>query len=342
MNKILLSAALAASLVTAAEYNYEITPLIGGVHTEGNLDLEQDYANAGLAFGFNATNTFFDQIELGFLTTIGKTNYENSTEETNVTRYFANIVKNYRINEEVSLYALAGIGYENFSNEQFNNEDSAFGNYGFGIKYNITDYFALKADVRHLIETDHGDNNLLYTLGFGYSFGEKAKPAPVVIEKPKEEPKPTPVKKVEAPKDSDKDGVIDPKDECPNTPAGLLVDAVGCTVLVDLNINFATDSAEITNQYNEKIVEFANLLNKDTGLKATINAHTDATGSEKYNQMLSQKRAESAVEALKKLNVDESRLSAQGFGESQPIATNSTKEGRASNRRVEASLERIK
>ena len=338
MKKILLSSILASSMLLASDYKYEITPMIGGNVTEGNISLEDNFANAGLAFGFN-TDSFFDQIEIGFLRSLQSVDYENSALSTKVTRYFANIVKNYPINEEVSLYALAGIGYEEFSNENFNNEDSAFGNYGFGLKYNITDNFALKTDLRHTIETDHGDNNMLYNLGFAYSFGEKQKAAPM-----KEEMITliTQQETVPYPKDSDNDGVIDSKDACPDTPAGLVVDAQGCTVLVDLDINFDVDSANIKDTYSDKIVKFAELLNKDTKLKANIEAHTDSDGSESYNQKLSQKRAESTVEALKNLKVDENRLTATGYGETKPIASNDTAEGKAQNRRVHATLERIK
>lgn len=338
MKKILLSTILASTLVVASEYKYEITPMIGGNLTEGNISLEDNFANAGLAFGFN-TDTFFDQVEIGFLRSLENVDYDSSTTSTKITRYFTNIVKNYSMTEDVTLYALAGVGYEQFSNEGLNNEDSAFGNYGFGLKYNISDNFALKTDLRHLIETDHGDNNLLYNVGFAYAFGETQKATPV-----KEEMITliTQEETVAYPKDSDNDGVYDDKDKCPNTTAGLMVNADGCTLLVDLKINFDVNSANITNQYNERIEEFANLLNKDTKLKATINAHTDSDGSTKYNQVLSEKRAQAAVEALKELNVDENRLTAKGFGESEPIASNETTEGKAQNRRVTATLERIK
>lgn len=114
------------------------------------------------------------------------------------------------------------------------------------------------------------------------------------------------------------------------------VDSVGCMTLVNLNINFDTDKSVIKDSYNTRIVEFANMMNANPKLKATIGAHTDSVGSDAYNQKLSEKRATATVNALKALKVDASRIKAVGYGETKPVATNSTVEGKAQNRRVEA------
>lgn len=334
MKKILLSSVVCASMMFAAsDYKYEITPMVGGVYTEGNLDLDRNYANGGLAIGFNQFDSIIDQVELGFLRSTEDVDYTNGTD-TGVTRVFTNLVKEYALTSDFSLYSLIGAGVEFFDDENFDNENGLFGNYGAGIKYKIADQFALKFDVRHLIEVDNGDNNLLYNLGFAMPFGEVAKPAPVV-----EAPAPVievPAPVVETPKDSDNDGVLDTLDKCPNTMVGASVDNTGCMTLVNLNINFDTDSAVIKDSYNSRIVEFANMMKNNTNLKATIEAHTDSVGSNKYNQKLSERRASSTVEALKALDVDSSRLTAIGYGETKPVATNKTAEGRAENRRVTA------
>ncbi|MBP7741929.1 MAG: OmpA family protein [Aliarcobacter sp.] len=335
MKKILLSTIACASMMLAAnsDYKYEITPLIGGVYTEGNLSLERDYANAGLAIGFNQFDSFIDQVELGFLRSTEDVKYTGGSD-TGITRVFTNLIKEYSITDNTSLYTLVGAGVEIFDNEANGNKDGLFGNYGAGVKYKLADQFALKFDVRHLIEIDHGDNNLLYTLGFAVPFGEVAKPAPVVVEKP------APVVVVPAPKaapkDTDGDGVIDELDQCPDTMKGAKVDTVGCMTLINLNINFDTDKSVIKDSYNSRIAEFAKLMNGNPKLKATIEAHTDSVGSDAYNQKLSERRATSAVNALKALKVDPARIKAIGYGETKPTASNATVEGRAENRRVEA------
>lgn len=339
MKKILLSTIACATMMLAAnsDYKYEITPMVGGALTEGNLDLDRNYVNAGLALGFNLQDSMIDQVELGFLRSTSDVDYSMAGRDTGITRVFTNLVKEYDLNSAISLYALAGVGVEIFDSEEAGNQDSPFGNYGAGIKYKIADQFALKADVRHLIETDHGDNNLLYNIGFAIPFGEVSKPAPVAapVVAPVVAPKPK-----AAPKDSDKDGVIDALDQCPNTMAGAKVDSVGCMTLVNLDINFDTNSSVIKGAYNPKIAEFASMLRENPKLSATIEAHTDSVGSNAYNQKLSERRAASTVEALKLLKVDPAKIKAVGYGETKPVASNDTAEGRAENRRVNAVLNR--
>ncbi len=81
-------------------------------------------------------------------------------------------------------------------------------------------------------------------------------------------------------------------------------------------------------------------MKSNTKLKATIEAHTDSVGSHSYNQKLSERRAASTVQVLKSLDVDTSRLKAVGYGETRPITTNNTLEGKAQNRRVHAVIDK--
>ena len=335
MKKVLLSTIACATLALAAnsDYKYEITPLIGGVYAEGNLGLDRDYANAGLSVGFNQFNSIFDQVELGFLRSVKDVKYTGTNKDTGITRVFTNLIKEYPLTSSTSVYALAGVGGEFFDDESAGNKSSAFGNYGFGLKYKIADELSLKADVRHAIETNHGDSNLLYTVGLAVPFGKVEKAAPVVEKPAPVAPKVAPVA---APLDSDGDGVIDSLDQCPNTMKGAKVDSVGCMTLVNLNINFDHDSAVIKDTYNTRLVEFANVMKSNPKLKATIGAHTDSDGTDAYNKKLSEKRAVATVNALKALGVDASKINAVGYGESKPVATNKTAEGKAQNRRVEA------
>jgi OOP family OmpA-OmpF porin len=191
--------------------------------------------------------------------------------------------------------------------------------------------------------------------GLTFSFDQKAAPvvaavaapavAAVVAPEVKPEPKPVvvpapapQVAKAAAPIDSDKDGVFDPQDKCPATPAGFKVDADGCPVKATLHLNFATNSNKVDAAGSAKVAAFASFLKDSPAYKASIVGHTDSTASDVYNQKLSEKRAEIVKDMLIKGGVDASRLSASGKGESQPVATNKTKEGRAENRRIEVEL----
>jgi OOP family OmpA-OmpF porin len=77
------------------------------------------------------------------------------------------------------------------------------------------------------------------------------------------------------------------------------------------------------------------VLNKDPELKIEIQGHTDNTGTRRYNQTLSEKRARAVMEYITNKGIDEDRLSAVGYGPDRPIADNSTAEGRALNRRTQ-------
>ncbi|QBQ53251.1 OmpA family protein [Nitrosococcus wardiae] len=136
--------------------------------------------------------------------------------------------------------------------------------------------------------------------------------------------------------DSDGDGVPDDVDQCPNTPAGVEVDEMGCSQPVVLKgVHFAFDSAALAPEAEKILNQVAESLQANPDIEVIIEGYTDSIGSAAYNQRLSQLRAESAMNYLVSQGVEQSRLKAVGYGEKRPIATNSTKEGRAQNRRVE-------
>jgi len=140
--------------------------------------------------------------------------------------------------------------------------------------------------------------------------------------------------------DSDNDGVPDQIDQCPGTLAGLATDNRGCaaesaqTLRLD-GVNFETNSATLTADARNTLRRVAEALRGEPNLRAEIAGHTDSTGADDYNLRLSQQRAESVREFLISEGVEASRLVARGYGETQPVADNSTATGRALNRRVE-------
>lgn len=140
--------------------------------------------------------------------------------------------------------------------------------------------------------------------------------------------------------DSDKDGVKDSLDKCPSTNSNVKkVDADGCAVEVSLNIHFELNSFDVKQDSIADILSFGYFMNEHKASRARIEGHTDATGSAGYNQLLSQKRAQAVADLIvSEANVDASRLTAVGKGESTPVASNDTKAGRAENRRTEAHI----
>ena len=102
-------------------------------------------------------------------------------------------------------------------------------------------------------------------------------------------------------------------------------------------VNFHSNSSKLTRDATNILNGVATRLLECESVPVRISAHTDSIGAEAYNQNLSQQRANSVVEYLSEQGVDRNRLSPTAFGESQPIDTNGTPEGRKRNRRVELS-----
>ena len=151
-------------------------------------------------------------------------------------------------------------------------------------------------------------------------------------------PKPAAAPVVAAvPADSDGDGVTDDMDKCPDSPSDKPVDADGCTIVsvVLEDVQFESNSSELTAGSSESLDKVVNAMNEYDQLRIEIQAHTDNMGEASYNLSLSEKRANSVRDYLIAKGVAANRMKVKGFGETQPIADNSTREGRAENRRVE-------
>ena len=129
----------------------------------------------------------------------------------------------------------------------------------------------------------------------------------------------------------DGDGVLNSLDECPNTPAGAQVDSRGCEIHAALDsTHFAFDSSELTAEAQAYLNSIAASL---AGKSLTAHGHTDSDGTESYNMGLSERRATSVADYLGGAGVG--GVNTVGHGESDPIASNDTAEGRAMNRRVD-------
>ncbi len=107
------------------------------------------------------------------------------------------------------------------------------------------------------------------------------------------------------------------------------------TKIVTHGILFDVDKATIKPQSMGTINEIYNVLKRDPSLKFEIDGHTDNTGNAAHNMTLSQQRADAVKTELVSLGIDASRMTTKGFGDSKPIDSNDTPEGKANNRRVE-------
>lgn len=104
------------------------------------------------------------------------------------------------------------------------------------------------------------------------------------------------------------------------------------------NITFATNSADINAGFYPVLDSVALVLNEFDNTSINVSGFTDSTGSFEYNQLLSERRANSTASYLVQRGVKPGRIQARGFGERYPIASNDTEAGRAQNRRVEITI----
>jgi len=148
--------------------------------------------------------------------------------------------------------------------------------------------------------------------------------------------------------DDDGDGVYDTVDACADTPAGARVDATGCRLILaevvsmHLNVTFPNNSAEVTDENLTEIERLAEFMRQYPDTTVVVEGHSDGSGDADYNQQLSEKRAQAVKDiVVEQFNIDRARISSIGYGETKPIADNSTKEGRETNRRVVAVIEAV-
>lgn len=140
------------------------------------------------------------------------------------------------------------------------------------------------------------------------------KPAPVVIPKPEPKPKPAPtvMKKIEK--------------------------LASMTKPLAFSGFFKPNQANLTDAAKNKLDDYVEYLNFYPQKKLEIKGYTDSRGNANYNQRLSEKRANAVQVYLEQQGIDSSRLTSQGLGEENPVASNDTAEGRKANRRVELEL----
>jgi outer membrane protein OmpA-like peptidoglycan-associated protein len=121
---------------------------------------------------------------------------------------------------------------------------------------------------------------------------------------------------------------------------GVSVTRAGDRIILNMPsaITFDTDQDAVKSEFYSTLNSVAIVLRKFNKTLVDVNGHTDSTGSMQHNQDLSERRAYSVANYLDSQGIDQRRVSAVGFGPTQPVATNATEAGRAQNRRVEIQI----
>ena len=182
MKIIILIVFILSSLLATNNFKYTITPMLGyDVNHKKYVEIG-DHEVFGLSVSSRLYDSHFNHLELNLLQS-GKLNYVNSSANTTITQLFINGVKSYRKYNNVQLYALGGLGYEEISNGQFNNASNLFINYGARLAYTFANNLSLKLDARHQFKLD-ADSSLIYTIGVSIPLGEKD--TPLIVNTPAE------------------------------------------------------------------------------------------------------------------------------------------------------------
>ncbi len=273
--------------------------IFAGYQFNDTWALEAGYFELG-EFGFNAT-----QVPTGSLTNTTKTRGIN-----------IDVVGSVPIRDRWSAFARLGAHYSESKDrfqstgavvlsDDYRRERDTYFKWGGGLQYDFTQRFSMRAEVeRYQIDDVIGRRGAINLLSVGavYRFGSSR-----------------PARDVEEP--------VTRRDQLREEY---------CTTL---DIKFAIDSADIQSEGIEQLITVGNFLKKYNDSSAMIEGHTDDVGSDEYNMDLSQRRAESAMNYLvQEQGVSGRRISAKGFGETRPVASNETEEGKRENRRVTASV----
>jgi OOP family OmpA-OmpF porin len=250
----------------------------------------------------------------------------------------------------------AGVGHGTFDSGEYDTKETQL-NVGVGSRYHFSDKWSARLQAKMINSLDDERWDSLITVGVSYAFGSKSK-APVVVLQ-----------------DGDGDAILDENDQCLDTPSGVYVDESGCALDRDgdgipdyldqcldsaatdsidengcaivieqpasmkLEVHFANNSAAIPESAKGEIKDLADLMTQFLNAEVVIEGHSDSSGKAAYNKMLSQRRADAVRDILiSEYGIDSSRVSSVGYGQEQPIASNSTKEGRLDNRRVMAEI----
>ena len=314
-----------------------ISPFVGGFNFEGNRDYE-DGPTYGLGVGYNFDEHWGAEAVFNFV----ESELERKGGDLDAYIYRLDGLYHFMPSQKIVPYIGAGVGLMTADRERRSTDNDPIVNYGGGLKFFFNKAVALRADVRHIISFDDTYNDLVYTIGLSFNFGGDEKTQRKDsdndgvyddMDKCPDTPHGVAVDSTGCPLDSDRDGVYDYKDKCPGTPVGVKVDSKGCWVIK--GVHFDTAKWDIKPEFYPILDEVVTVLANKPDLKLEIEGHTDNRGTLTFNQKLSENRAKAIMEYFIKEGINPKRLSAKGFGPSQPIDANDTSEGRAKNRRVE-------
>lgn len=303
-------ATMIASASMAAHAEFTVSPMIGYTFYDREIGVEDDISGS-IALGYRVTPNV--GVELRY----GKSRTETEAGGFKARSQVGTLDAYYRFNVDGALqpYVLVGGGQNHLKAYDGSGSGSArrsVANVALGSFYQLSDNLALRGEARVIENLQDNLHDTVVSLGVTYGFGAQkaAVVAPAVV------PAPAPAPAKPAPK--------------------VLTE----TVTRDLRVLFDTNKSDVKAEYKGEIAEVAKLMKEYPTAKVEIQGHTDSTGSDRINNPLSQARADAVAAVLvNEFGIAADRITAKGYGSSQPVADNATAEGRAKNRRTVAQAE---
>jgi OmpA-OmpF porin, OOP family len=355
MKKILLTACaavLAVNTAVAADeaHLWYLTPKVGGTFTDHDRNLVDNDLHYGLAIGKEINDRWNLEVN-GLMSSheISNTNFDLELSSLSL-----DVLRVFNRNGRFAPYITGGVGVikDKLSPGPSQNDFMAQAGLGaFITAWKSSDgshAFRIQPEAKYRSDDVGGAGHMddvLVSIGLQFAFGSANTPAPMpVAARPAPAPvaaaptpPPPPPRPSPAELDTDGDGVKDNVDRCPDTPRGTAVDTTGCTRRGSITLSgvqFETNSAVLKSESASVLDSVAADLKPHPRLKVEVQGHTDSVGADAYNLKLSQSRADSVRTYLVGKGVSADQIVAKGYGESKPIAENTSAEGRAQNRRV--------
>ncbi|MFB9135001.1 OmpA family protein [Vibrio olivae] len=299
-----LAAVISASLLMAATTSAMAEVYVGAKAGKSWLDddacknsavCDKDDSTVGAFIGYEMWD--FLSIEAGY-DYLGRFD-GNGLNNDKVEAYTLAPKVNLPITNDISLYGKFGGAFVNYGDKD---DYSYLG--AAGIEFDSHENVAVRVEYQAITDINNDSVRAMgnsATIGVVYKFGASEEPAPVVVEEPA-----APVE-------------VTRTFETQRLGTG----------------SFELNSAELKAETKAQLDELVDFLNTYPQANVEVVGYTDTSGSAAYNQVMSEKRAESVANALVEKGIDSSRITTRGEGETNPIASNDTHEGRVQNRRVE-------
>jgi OOP family OmpA-OmpF porin len=314
---VLMAAIVPAGHAEMKAGAYSLTPFIGGYTFEGNEDLKTSPVY-GLRGGYQFTKNWGVE---GFFSYI-PTEIKSLAGNPDVKVYGYGIEGLYHFLPESRLVPFLAVGVGGMSYDRsggLGDRNKLMVDYGAGLKFSLTDNVALRADVRHVLPFNDRYNDLLYTVGLNFSWGGEKKPAMVATRAAE----PMPVTEAKPEPKAEEPVVIlasEPKVEEKVVAAVSETKAEEKVIILAFeDVHFDFDKSTLKPEAKTILKRNIQILKDNPKAKVRIAGYTSASGTEEYNQKLSERRANAVQEYLINEGViTRDRLSTIGYGESNP------------------------